>query len=237
MDEDTKANQDRDDAREYLRRVNDTYIFNPTSGLYQPKTKQPENKENQDAPQQKEQPPVLVSFDGERHWVANVIALGALVVSTFTLILLYYTVQYARKQWHEERRTADASITAAEAARRSADSAANNLVEYKRQFDKMFREVQRQTSAAVAQTEPVLRIEVKDVSAKTVEPQIDHPAEGWKWLHWQAMKDRRAYLTYAVQNQGVGAAMNYAGVYFRGDGLPRYFEKQKSILRERNLSN
>ena len=100
-----------DNAREYLRRVDDAYIFNLTSGLYQPKTQRPENKEDQDVPQQKEQPPFLVSFDGERHWLANAISLGALVVSALTLILLCYTVQYARNQWHEERRTADASIT------------------------------------------------------------------------------------------------------------------------------
>ena len=194
-----------DNAREYLRRVDDAYIFNLTSELYQPKTQQPENKEDQDVPQQKEQPPFLVSFDGERHWLANAISLGALVVSALTLILLCYTVQYARNQWHEERRTADASITAAEAARRSAEIASQTLVQLQAQTGYSQQSLEQSKQTLAFQTRPWLRIELQDVSAKTLEWPPEIIPSGSKKLQ-QERKQRSVTIRYRIHNYGGGIA-------------------------------
>jgi hypothetical protein len=98
----------------------DDFIFDETTGLYLPK-----ETERTDSPQRQDcfgDAPIKVEVD--RDW-------PQLGVSVLTLILLIFTVVYARKQWLESNRAANSSEIAANAAASAAKIANDTLLEMK----------------------------------------------------------------------------------------------------------
>jgi hypothetical protein len=86
-------------AQKYLRRVDDTYIFDAASGLYQPRSQKTEHEVEKDNLQEINHGPVVIGFEVEKDWISHLIAFSALLVSIFTLFFLCLTVYYTQKQW------------------------------------------------------------------------------------------------------------------------------------------
>jgi hypothetical protein len=109
-----RSHDDESDSSDQLRNVDDTYVFNSTSGLYQPKTL--ENGEQRQEQQRGRKSKLPFFVDVRRDWLAT-------AISILTLSVVAAYTYYAKGQWHEMIRAADAAQEAAEAARDNADSA------------------------------------------------------------------------------------------------------------------
>lgn len=102
-----KAKQN--DSAEYLDKVVDRYVFNPSSGLYEEKTEQAETQSKKNTVGINRKARFFV--DVKRDWFA-------IALSAISLVLFGYTIHYARLQWTEMSK-------ATREAKRSADEAHN----------------------------------------------------------------------------------------------------------------
>jgi hypothetical protein len=106
-----------DKVQQYLERIGHHYFFNESNGLYQPYPKpEPAKPQTQTA--------FHVAFS--RDWIAILVPAGLTIL---TLILLFFTVRYTRRQWLEANRSANASEIAANAAQSAAITANDTLKE------------------------------------------------------------------------------------------------------------
>jgi hypothetical protein len=94
------TNTEHSEATKYLQKIGDRYVYNGTSGLYEPK---PSNSkgDNEHHPSQETKRP-LFHVEVKRDWLI-------LVLSFLTLLGLGFTVRYTRKQWLESNRSAGTS--------------------------------------------------------------------------------------------------------------------------------
>ncbi|HTB98107.1 MAG TPA: hypothetical protein VK716_13935 [Terracidiphilus sp.] len=106
---------DKNKTRAELRDVDDTYIFNTSSGLYEPKTYSRQNNEHPNPGAVKKRPMFL---HVNRDWLTVIISILALAVSIGTLALLGKTVYWAHEQWKQMRATADSAVGQLELAKR-----------------------------------------------------------------------------------------------------------------------
>ena len=111
-----KRSQYEDDARDYLDKVSDRYIFDGPSGIY--KQKASNNAENRNTIGHYKESPLWVNV--QRDWLI-------VTISAFTLILLILTVIYTRRQWLETNRSANATEVAAHAAHDASVTAGQSL--------------------------------------------------------------------------------------------------------------
>jgi hypothetical protein len=113
MANDPKRNQQQV-AKHHSRNIDDTYIFDPVAGIYKPKT---EVTEEERARQQAGTNRRARFFtDPKTDWRPIRITV---TLSALTVILLWYTVHYARLQWIEMRETA---IAAKDSARHAGEA-------------------------------------------------------------------------------------------------------------------
>ena len=95
------------------------FVFNPSSGLYEPQSYSEQRKSQQDSAHPYKYPlDVRVRHD----W-------PALIISALTLLLLGGTVYFAKHQWDEMVRASDAANRSARASWVSAETASPNLFE------------------------------------------------------------------------------------------------------------
>lgn len=123
-------------AQEYLEQTRHGYIIDPSSGLYHPYTTEREDEIEENATEAQQFPgPLRISVDKEfMDYVPIGVGVFALLLSALTLILLFGTVIYARKQWVETKRTADQSVIAATAATEAANTSKEALTSAERAF-------------------------------------------------------------------------------------------------------
>lgn len=109
-----------DDANDYLRSSEHRYVLNVASRMYQPKAfaSEAEGRDNPAGTNRHKRFHVSVLHD----WLA-------ICLSALTLLLLFFTVRYTRKQWLENNRSANASEIAAHAAKSAAETALATLTE------------------------------------------------------------------------------------------------------------
>lgn len=136
MERKRQANQHRNNADAYLRQTEDSFAIDPKNGLYCPKLIESDDSIN-DRDEQIGEGPVLIFPERDEDWPSKAVAFATaagVFVSALTLILLFFTVQYARNQWREARRQADAAIEAAHAGTKASDTARSQLEELQKQF-------------------------------------------------------------------------------------------------------
>jgi hypothetical protein len=104
-----KYNPDR-----YLRNIDDSYVFDATTGLYKPKTYNEQTQSDNKKPGS--HPRFRIFTDPKRDWVA-------ITVGVLTLIVVGLYTHYARKQWQEAHRTAEQAVISACAAKSAAETA------------------------------------------------------------------------------------------------------------------
>lgn len=123
-----RGDNQQDSPERYLRQVDDTYVFDEASGLYKPIRRRKEKEITHQG--QVEINPNLIQTETrvQRDWLDFFLKALGFLISLFTLVLLIFTVCYARKQWKEAKRTADASICAAKAAASEAKTAREAFV-------------------------------------------------------------------------------------------------------------
>jgi hypothetical protein len=83
-------------AAHYLDSVENVYVLNESSGLYEPEPKHGEEKSKAKTAESNSKSPIFVNI--LRDWVA-------ITISTLTLLLLGATIFYARRQWIEMNST------------------------------------------------------------------------------------------------------------------------------------
>jgi hypothetical protein len=94
-----------------FREVDDTYIFNASTGLYEPKTYERQDQVERKLAGTAPKHPLFVNSPPSK--IVILISVLGLLVSVLTLLGLGLTVYFTRLQWQEAKRTADASICAA----------------------------------------------------------------------------------------------------------------------------
>ncbi len=102
-----KSRQHKDACERYLQKVADAYILSPPSVIHKPKAVAAGNDAEENPSGAHRNRPVCVGVI--RDWPALLVSIG-------TLVLLVFTVLYARKQWLEANRSAVASEKTAEEA-------------------------------------------------------------------------------------------------------------------------
>lgn len=114
MNGDGNRNQGDNAPRTESRNVDDTYVLDCVTGLYEPRSYASQNQEGQPLPGTLQRRPLFIHANRDRIVIGiSIIALG---ISALTVVLLFETVYWARQQWVQAQRTADASICAANAA-------------------------------------------------------------------------------------------------------------------------
>lgn len=105
------------DPDQYLRDADKRFLFNPDSGIYEPKTsyKKKERKKF-------------------KFFSLSAFQWGTLILSAVTLFFLIKYTNYARLQWKEAKRTTDQSVRSADAATTSASTAYEALQDAKNSF-------------------------------------------------------------------------------------------------------
>jgi hypothetical protein len=109
MDKEYSRGNEEKDPSANLRQVDETYVFDESSGLYKPvgtaKKEEPGNRR-------------IVELDGQvlrtrtsvsRDWFDYIVKFFGFLVSIGTLLLLTFTVIFSNRQWREAKRTADAA--------------------------------------------------------------------------------------------------------------------------------
>jgi hypothetical protein len=105
-------------ASRYLKRICGLYSLG-SGGLYEPAARQSESAHGC-TPSAPARSPLRVYLLRD---------LPALIISALTLILLFFTVRYTRRQWLEENRAANGSEISGHAAQSAAETASNTLIE------------------------------------------------------------------------------------------------------------
>jgi hypothetical protein len=108
IDEHPRPGQQQSGYRE-PKGIFDAYVLDKSRGLYLKATRERERHPQQDK-------------EVRRDWIA-------IAISALTLVLLFFTVRYTRKQWLETNRSANASETAGNAAASAAKTAQETLGE------------------------------------------------------------------------------------------------------------
>jgi len=121
----TPANN-QENTGDQLRQVDDTYIYNSASGLYEPKTHARQDQVDRKIPGAFKKHPLF--FSTNRDWIVVGVSVLGLLVSGLTIYLLFRTVHYTRLQWQEANRTANAAICASRTAQESLLTAQRQLV-------------------------------------------------------------------------------------------------------------
>jgi hypothetical protein len=123
MNTDPKDNYKRHATRD-PRNIDDTYIFDPSTGIYKPKA----IETDQERARKQAGTNRRTSFftDNKTDWRPVWIAT---VISLFTVALLGLTVRYSHKQWIEMIRSADATTLAANAATSAAQTAQQSMLD------------------------------------------------------------------------------------------------------------
>ncbi len=132
---DTSADQDQTYSKS--RHIDETHIFNSSSGLYEPKSYYRQRQVESETPGKFVDRPLFIRT--HRDWLIILISIFGLLISLLTLYLLFRTVHWARKQWEAVDKQFPEIQESADAAKNAADSAVNSL-----QFSKAsFRQDQR----------------------------------------------------------------------------------------------
>jgi hypothetical protein len=118
--------EDKQNPKRYLRDVDDTYVFDITTGLYKPKSYNEEFYTSDKKPGSHKRFPLFVN--PKRDWLT-------IIVSLLTLIVVGLYTHYARLQWQEAKRTAGQSIISAAAAKSAAETAHNTLINEQKIFE------------------------------------------------------------------------------------------------------
>jgi len=105
-------------ADEYLKAVEPHFFFDEAYGIYMPKTYNPKEKH-------KRLKKLWKNF--RNHW-------ATIIINLATVIGIWVYAHYARLQWIEMQRAANAATSAASAAQQSADTARDALVAVQRAF-------------------------------------------------------------------------------------------------------
>jgi hypothetical protein len=123
------SQSDQSKTRAEVRDIDDTYIFNASSGLYEPKTYSSQNNKHGNPNAAKKRPMFL---NINRDWATLIVSILALAVSIGTLALLGKTVYWAHKQWDQMKTTSDAAICANFNSQESILIARRQLIENER---------------------------------------------------------------------------------------------------------
>lgn len=108
-----RAREHNEDAQRYLEKTAWRYPFNPQSGIHEPTSARPDQPAQSEPSAQIDSP--RPKANRAEIFSAFISFLG-FFISFATLIGLFLTVAFSLKQWNESKRTADASIIAAEAS-------------------------------------------------------------------------------------------------------------------------
>jgi hypothetical protein len=132
----------QNDPTEYLNKVTDRYVFNPSSGLYEGKTEltEAQSKKNIAGANHKRR----FFVDVKRDWLA-------VVMTAISLVLFGYTIHYARLQWTEMSKTTGEAKRSADEAHNAVAAATTANTQAKEAFIKDQRPYLAQTSKS---TEP-----------------------------------------------------------------------------------
>jgi hypothetical protein len=101
------ADHEQYDSEQYLKNTEDRFVFDSSTGIYKPKT---DHKHKESSHLHK----IWDNF--RKHW-------ASIILNGLTLFFVIKYTNYARLQWQEMKRAADATKLAAEAAKSSATTA------------------------------------------------------------------------------------------------------------------
>lgn len=145
MDENAQAGTNESNAAKYLRQIENDFFISPASGLYQPKSRRPEEEMNihinakLDTPRQVRERPRGSLEDS----IGNLFTGLAVLVSIITLAALILTVKFAMLQWKE-------MTEATKASRDAANTSAQALQFSQAEFSTTLGQMERQTTAQQA---------------------------------------------------------------------------------------
>ncbi|MGA8620132.1 MAG: hypothetical protein WB660_16620 [Candidatus Sulfotelmatobacter sp.] len=106
------------EAANYSRNIDDTYIFDSTTGIYKPKTAETGEQRNHHQAGTNRRTPFFT-----KPWTDWRPVIVSVVISLGTLALLGFTVHYSRQQYQEMKRSADAAMnTVCEMRKQTANS-------------------------------------------------------------------------------------------------------------------
>jgi len=184
MERNDQAAEHNRQAEKGFRHIDDTYIFDPSSGIYQPKSYAERNQIHKENSQEVHQHTHLAPTGGNgASWLQALFTALGVMVSIITAGLLLLTIIFAKKQWSEMHQATIQSIRSADAAASAAQTSSDILRNSRRE--------------AEIENRPILWV-TKDLGA----PQIE-PSSGLAWEWHITNYGRTPALDVEVEQQAV----------------------------------
>lgn len=128
MDSDDRRSRYQDGADRYLRHVDDTYVFDESSGLYKPISRHKQNDAEEKRRVEVQGQPLRIQTKVDWDWLDILFKTLGFLATVATLVLLWLTVRYAHRQWKamdqtlgEVQKQTVSVKESADAAKKSAD--------------------------------------------------------------------------------------------------------------------